>query len=96
MPKRPDMSSKMMIHCTILKFDYSFLREIYFFTYFLQFVYFLAKDKANLAKEKFKIEQISGYYKIQEAISNAKKAGYELKDDDSLYNLEILSWIQSV
>ena len=48
-----------------------------------------AEDKANLAKEKFKIEQISGYYKIQEAISNAKKAGYELKDDDPLYNLEI-------
>ena len=48
-----------------------------------------AEDKANLAKEKYKIEQISGYYKIQEAISNAKKAGYELKNDDPLYNLEI-------
>ena len=48
-----------------------------------------AEDKANLAREKFKIEQISGYYKIQEAITNAKKAGYELKEDDPLYNLEI-------
>ena len=41
----------------------------------------------DLANEKLKIEKILGYYRIKEAIANAVKAGYQLKESDPKYEI---------
>ena len=44
-----------------------------------------AEEELDLAHERLKIEKIIGYYKIMEAIANANKAGYALKENDPKY-----------
>lgn len=44
-----------------------------------------AEEELDLAHERLKIEKIIGYYKIMEAIANANRAGYALKENDPKY-----------
>ena len=44
-----------------------------------------AESQIELNKERLKAEKVINFYKIQEAISAAKKAGYEPKDGDPKY-----------
>ena len=48
-----------------------------------------AGEKTKLIQERKKIDQILGFYQIQEAMAKAKSAGYKSKASDPVYNLEI-------
>ena len=45
-----------------------------------------AETQIEINKERLKFEKVVNFYKIQEAMAAAKKAGYEPKDDDPTYN----------
>ena len=45
----------------------------------------VAETQIEINKERLKAEKVINFYKVQEAISAAKKAGYEPKDDDPKY-----------
>ena len=48
-----------------------------------------AREETKLIQQRIKIDQILGFYQVQEAIAKAKNAGYKSKASDPVYNIEI-------
>ena len=48
-----------------------------------------AREETKLIQQRIKIDQILGFYQIQEAMAKAKNAGYKSKASDPVYNIEI-------